>query len=368
MEVRKIPSQALSLSGSTKLEFNGANAKTAKFRMVARSNEPVDNPWYDFPIIHDFAGMKTTKKRLTIDYDHDKTIGYANHWSTADNQLTAEGVIHSYRDGDMAQEVIYWAKGDSEADPPVDPLEYEASITYSDAVVEKIPEGFSTVVNGKLFNGEIGVVREWSLRGIAVTPYGMDRFTKTEMHADKMADVKVFTMNAASSVKTISENKAPIEDITMSADTAAKTESVVESPVEDKKMETEDKPEVVETKDSPTVEVLQQQTELQTETQAPSQGELFLQKFGDSLGGKWFAQGKTLEQATQLFIGSLKAENAELKQRMQALRGAESPVSFSASDDDRKSNHPANVGELSHLTDTQKAFTNEFELPTTKTK
>jgi hypothetical protein len=384
MEVRKIPSQALSLSGAAELVSNGSKARTAKFKMVARSNAPVNNPWLG-PLIHDYLGMQTTKNRLTIDYDHDKVIGYANHWDTDTGELVASGVINSVIDGDVAQEVILRGRGDPANG--IDPQPYEASITYSDASVEMVPEGFSVTVNGKLFDGPIGVVREWSLRGIAVCPYGMDRYTSTEMNAGKTEDVKVFTMSAAPSVKSTPDKQTPNGDKTMSVETTpveteVKTEvvetvegkvaSVAEGekkPVEAAVASSETKEAVVEEPKAEVVETVEAK-EVPTETAPEPQtmGQRFLKDFGDVLGGKWFALGKTHEQATQLFVQHLSEENAELKQRLASLdRGAATaPVSFSESPDAPKTKCSADTAEYNHLTVVQKAFVGEFELPKAK--
>ena len=48
---------------------------------------------------------------------------------------------------------------------------------------------------------------------------------------------------------------------------------------------------------------------------ANATGQQFLDEFGQR-GGVWFAEGKTLTEARDLFIAELRAENAELRERL----------------------------------------------------
>ena len=162
MKTRKIPISACRmLAAVTGFGDNGAGAKTAPFRMVARSSEPVNPMWCECGIVHDMSGMKVNKNRLSIDYNHDEIIGYCNRWDTSTGELVANGVIHSVIDGDRAQEVILRGQGD-----PANGIETAAPtrrpITYSDPLIEEIPEGFTTTVNGRSFNGPLYVIREWA--------------------------------------------------------------------------------------------------------------------------------------------------------------------------------------------------------------
>jgi hypothetical protein len=73
-----------------------------------------------------------------------------------------------------------------------------------------------------------------------------------------------------------------------------------------------------------TPETVQQSSAPQTpatptgQTQAPASGQAFLDAFGDK-GGVWFAQGKTMDEARDLFIADLKADNAALKTQVADL-------------------------------------------------
>ncbi len=365
-KTKQVPAAAFRMTAEVELGNNGDNSTSAPIKIMARSGGPVVSPYFDYPIYHDFSSM-SHKPRILLDYRHDDDdpVGYLNHFDTSTNDLVVSGAITSIEPGDTADKVM---KRNRVGQP------LEASIDFrGPADFEELGVNQTARVNGRDIVGPALIVKRWMLRAVALCPHGMDPATYAQF-----SDSDTITVSFS---KYTPDQSTPNGDSQMSEETTpVEADAAVETAVDNDKTEVkvdetkpaegEEKPvEADETEgDAKPVEVVQQQTEVQGETQAPSQGELFLQKFGDSLGGKWFAQGKTLEQATQLFIDNLKAENAELKQRMQALRGAESPVSFSESPDARKTDHPANVGELSHLTDTQKAFTNEFELPTTKTK
>jgi hypothetical protein len=65
-------------------------------------------------------------------------------------------------------------------------------------------------------------------------------------------------------------------------------------------------------------------------------GQQFLDAFGDQ-GGIWFAQGKSFDDARQLYLSALNAEletlrkaNAELQTQLTASRGEAAPISFQA--------------------------------------
>lgn len=95
---------------------------------------------------------------------------------------------------------------------------------------------------------------------------------------------------------------------------------------------------------------------------AAGPGQAFLDAFGEK-GAVWFAQGKTFEQARDLFakeqakqLGELAeankqlaADKAELQKQLAAARGEQTPVSFSTADDDpqakRFKKHRNNLGD-----------------------
>ena len=68
----------------------------------------------------------------------------------------------------------------------------------------------------------------------------------------------------------------------------------------------------------------------------PKLGQKFLDAFGEK-GGVWYAEGKSFDEATALYVKELKSENdqlkanmGELQKQLTASRGEQSPVSFQA--------------------------------------
>lgn len=300
---KRVPASALHCSvGEFQLGEHGEQAKSAPFKMVARSGEAI-NHWYWGKIVHDLSGMQLHKQRLPIDYEHDgrEVIGYANRFDFASGDLEVSGALTPYKDSDRAAEIIYKA---SQGVP------YEASINFGggEIALEEIPEGFTTQVNGREFAGPGVIVRKWNLRGIAVCPYGADMNTSTNFsNESSFQEVTLMTTEETPAVET----EAPAVEV----ETAVET---VEAPVE---------PVAVET-NTPAAELSAKPT-----------GQQFLDRFGDQ-GGVWFAQGKTWAEACELnerklaeTIAAKDAEIAELKTKLSASAvagGADEPVNFQA--------------------------------------
>ena len=108
----KIPAKACTLVvGEFELGENGENARSAPFRMQARSGKAIEHPYWG-RIVHDLAGMKTHKSRLPIDYIHDskEIIGYLNHFDITSGDLVASGALVPFKDNDRATEIVHKLK------------------------------------------------------------------------------------------------------------------------------------------------------------------------------------------------------------------------------------------------------------------
>jgi hypothetical protein len=107
--------------------------------------------------------------------------------------------------------------------------------------------------------------------------------------------------------------------------------------------DTEQPPAAVETESTPgEAEAVEQNEDAAVASEAqplaePS-GQQFLDEFG-SLGGVWFAEGKTYDEARTLYTAHLKAQLELAEQQISALRptGELSPVAFCATEDARNS-------------------------------
>jgi hypothetical protein len=297
---RKVPAAALQFAVEPP-EIESASepkdgATRYAFSMEART-AGIANHAYWGRSIHDLGGMRVVGQSIPVDYCHDskEVIGFADRFDPSEGSLTLSGALVSLADTDRAAEI---ARKRAAGVP------YQASVMMArDGIVyEDVPEGASTMVNGQTVDGPLVVFRQWGLRGVAVLPYGSDPNTSIDFAAGDDGEVEV-------SVLTF---KAP----TM-------TDPVVTPPA---------KP-------------------AETATPAQKTGADYLSLFGD-LGGRWFAEGKSFDEAQQLFTADLKTrltakdqqlaakdeviagkdrELADLKQKFAAAAGGE-PVSFSTTE------------------------------------
>lgn len=205
---------------------NGENAKSAPVRLLARSSQPIEH-WYWGNVAHDLEGYNLNgKSRLPIDFDHDtgEAIGYLNKFEVTDEGLYASGAIVSTQDGDRASKVISQMHAG---------IPYEASINFGgDGIeVEQVPAGKSATVNGYELAGESMVVRKWPLRGVAVTLYGADGNTSTNLLADGgTVAAKVITQkqeegDMPDTEELSAEGSTPVEAVNEAAEVAQSNEA-----------------------------------------------------------------------------------------------------------------------------------------------
>lgn len=366
MKTKKIPSRALRFNAG--LEFikptsivgelaektltggGGQPPSPAPVKLVALSGEIVNHWWFG-PCIHDLAGMTTAAAKLPLDYCHDcdEVIGFSDAQDVSTGQLVMSGKLVPFTADDRASEVIY--KGSPDVGVP-----YQASIYFDpcSVVLEEVPTGMSTQVNGKELPGPLTVFRQWQLRGAAVCPYGMDSHTETQFAAKEQSEVeiKVKGEQAAEVAAETPAEVAPEVPAEVKPEEKPVTEQTVEEPKVDPVPETEEKPA------TPAVAP----TELSAEVPAPivppaPTGKEFLTAFG-AQGGVWFAEGKTFDEARTLFtkslqdqigeltgqlaakdkahadqIAALKKTNAEQAALLAANRGEQSPMTFTSAEE-----------------------------------
>lgn len=296
-ETREVPGDALRMSlGEFALGDNGEDAKTAPIRLVARAGKPIEH-WYFGNVVHDFAGMRH-KSRIPIDYVHSENdvIGYVNKFDATSGDLQLSGALVPFKESDRATEIIFKAKAG---------VPYEASIDFRDSMVmEELRPGQMAEVNGSPVEGPAVIIRQWTLRGVAVCPYGADPNTSSQLsNAEKIA-------------VSVKKNEQALSDETPVEGAAAVVEAPVETPVEEKPVET------------PTAEVAQQSNGI---------GKKFLDTFGQQ-GAVWYVEGKQFEECWALFakqqsdrLAELEAKNAELEKRLSgalAAGGESQPVDF----------------------------------------
>ena len=360
MPLKTVPAKACQFAADLQVRVNSDDSKTAPITLVARSGEAVCH-WYWGNVVHDLGGMTVAKPRVPLDYCHDddEVIGYANKFDTSTGDLVATGALIPYSPDpdDKATEIIYKAQQG---------VPYEASIFFDGPlVVEEVGENATTFVNGAQMSGPITVIRQWTLRGIAVCPYGNDPNTSAAMKFSRGGDVPA---------QVISQEKHE-----MSATAEAEVKALHEETPAVEAEATNDKPaEVVGKKETTTVDAETAGTQTEdpipaeeapppaepaeeqpapeaapVEATAMSDGMKFLNAFGDQ-GGVWFAQGKTFEEAQALHFAAvvtqrdrLAKENEELKMKLTASRGEKSPLSFSPDPLDQAKPPLKNTGNLS---------------------
>jgi hypothetical protein len=201
-------------------------------------------------------------------------------------------------------------------------------------VLEEVPQGMSVPVNGLQFAGPGVVARQWTLRGLAVCPYGQDKNTAVEFSAGQHpTEVTVrFTQTeqppaAEAAPAVVEPAKVPntaVEEATQAVDPAA--EAPATPP--DEKTDQEEQATASAEGQPPAAPVEA------AVLSASQDGPAFLAAFGDQ-GGVWFAQGKKFTECQVLFNQQIQAdrerltqENQQLRTQLSAIRGEREPVSF----------------------------------------
>ena len=241
IDLKAIPTSACRMaSGEVEIGSNGEGAKSAPVKIKARSGGAIDHPYWG-RIVHDFSGMRISKSKLPLDYNHEsgEILGYANHFDFSSGDLIATGAITPWQGTDRASEVIFKMR---------EGVPYEASIFFGgDGIkLEKVPNGKAVEVNGMEFAGPGVVVREWPLRGIAICPYGADENTQSMAFAEGKTVSAVEWQEPKqkeeimADMPVVEESKENVEVVTV--ETEGKAEVVVT--VETKPVEVEVEPEV----------------------------------------------------------------------------------------------------------------------------
>src|SRR5262245_19107381 len=282
-ETRQIPIAALKFAADLEMGDNGDGAKTIPIKVKARGAQAVDH-WYFGRMVHDLTGMSLSKPRLAIDYCHreDGVMGFANKFET-EGGLVASGALTPFEEKDRASEVIFKSQQG---------VPYEASIFFDPAelVLEEVPQGMSVPVNGLQFAGPGVVARQWTLRGLAVCPYGQDKNTAVEFSAGQHPTQ--VTVRYTQTEQPPAADAAPAAVDPAKADDSAKEEA--EQAVDPAAQELAKKPEEQETPAAKPADGQPAPTAAPAPAAAPGVnpvGPVFLAAFGDQ-GGVWFAQGK----------------------------------------------------------------------------
>lgn len=295
--------------------------------MLARSAEPVQH-WYWGAIYHDFGGM-TRRDSIPIDYCHDdaEIIGVGSSFEVGDDGLKIGGHLVHLQQGDRVDTITQL----SAAGVP-----FEASIDFrGEMILEEVPAGFVSAVNGRAIEGPALIVREWTLRGVAVCPHGMDPNTSSQFARDDTPialtlispPVLEGTMTKTTTTTGGKTAGTPAPALQQSE---AKPDAASAAPASP----TAAQQQVAAASDSPPAAA----PAADQEGGAKFRAELkkFTDKFGEKLGTQWFLENKTWAEACEAHAEELgrrlAAKEAEVQQLASKLKslhhGEEIPASL----------------------------------------
>lgn len=338
-----IPAEAcLCTVAELELGDNGENAKSAPVQLVARSGGSIEH-WFWGRVVHDMSGLHMHKSRLPIDFVHDpkEVIGYLNKFDTSSGDLVTSGALVPFKESDRATEIIH-KMGEG--------VPYEASINFGgDGIkLEEVPEGMTTEVNGRQFDGPGVIIREWPLRGVAICPYGADANTESSALAGNTAKsykATVFTSEPTKteeitmskeqveSVEVLAEEKAEAvelaevvekEELIAEADEGKELEEAVEVEEAEEKAEGEEPVEA----EAVEAEEAEAEEEAPKDEKAEELAELsreefckIVDRFGAEIAAQVVKDGGDYEDAVELAYECATAELAEVKEKLAASGG-----------------------------------------------
>lgn len=276
-------------------------------RVTVQARTPgVVNHWYWGRMVHDMSGCRH-KDKLPMDYRHDidGIIGYFDAITADNSGLSASGLIQSLDANDRANEIIRRGR---KGQP------YEASIYWDENnhVLEWLDEGWVAEVNGQQVEGPLVIAREWTLRGIAITPYGVDPTTNTQFSAERSVTVPV-RLNQAKDAMSKAPTSAPAGEQNPTKDSAPVTQLTGSQTQQPSQV-------------TPPIDA----------TRDAARGELsrYMQRFGTERGAEYFRDSVPYEQACEKEIEHLRASLATKDSELSAERaklaslslGEQSPV------------------------------------------
>lgn len=287
--------------------------------IVARTGGIAEHPYWG-KCVHDFDGMKPIDGTIPLDWVHtSEVVGFADKVEVRNGELIADGVLVAVASNptECARDIALKGRAG---------IPYQASIKMGDDFsTEIVPKNKSITVNGSQFTGPLTVFRKWSVRGIALCPYGSDSSTETLFSAARQSAATQFTTLNESETQQMPDEQTTTESTPTLEERMAALETALSS---------------LSTKYQQFADSMKPHESTSPETDCAT-GQQFLTEFGDR-GGVWFAQGKTLDEARSLFASELQtqlnaaneraaaAENAlaEATAKLQFNRGHQKPTKF----------------------------------------
>lgn len=307
----KAPAEAFRFATS-ELQFAAADKDKPGIhpvKMVARTGGVINHWWFG-PSVHDLAGMRIHKKSIPIDYVHGEEIGYIDQWSTESGDLVLSGaLVPTDQPNDLANKLIQRASGG---------VPYEASIDWQDDyTAEDLPRGKQAEVNGRTIDGPATIFRQWSLRGVAICPYGADKNTvsKFSKRQTKEGDMPTKDVKQDAATKLSDAEAGAGTDVKEQAQANAAGNGTREA--------------------TATASTTASEAPAETVPGGRKECQRFVQAFGATDGANWYVQGLSFEEANAKFTQKLREENESMKQKMAAFAaaaGEAEPVSPSGGD------------------------------------
>lgn len=322
---QEAPAQAFRLEAVQFKAGKAAEDGKTPCSIFARTAGGVEH-WYWGMVYHDFSGM-SHKDVITIDFLHDDatTIGAADTFRVTPEGLTVEGFLLTVVPGDRTDLLVKQSAAG---------IPFEASIDFrGDCLIEEIREGFTSQCNGQQVQGPALIIREWSLRSVAICPHGVDPNSRAQFSQDPDDSVAVRIFTEDPMTKTTLTGGKPGKPETQQLQAGDKSAQTGETKTTVSAAEGQQAaPSTEGTAAAPTAGA-----EPDQRGQFTQELKRYTDKFGAEQGTKWFTEGKSWEQSLeaqnellQKQIAAGQASETKLKERLQSLSaGEESPAKLS---------------------------------------
>jgi hypothetical protein len=409
---QSVPKKALQFDSPLQFASEGGDDPSlVPISMLGRSAKPIYH-WYWGNVIHDMSGFSTEHPKVAIDYRHDddEPIGYLDQFTADNNGLNVSGKLVSLNPTDPDDRVSQLKKLSAAGVP------FQASIFFETSKIENVQPGASAEVNGYSIDGPAIIIRQWSLRGMAVCLYGADGRTHSKFSDDSSeVSIPCFLTEPTMTKKTLSNKAAAAAAAKKLAKTPSKSgklppagaskfagknkqaddkEDDEELADEDDEMEDDEEVDADDAEDTDSEdsesEDENEQSDDDTEGKAKkhsaksgkssksaSRNELkkYIEAFGHKNGAEWFAEGLDYTSAMgkhckelSAALSAKDAEIAELNKKLKAVnRGEKEPLKFSEDKDagkDGKGTSTKTPDEFAHLGNGVGKFAASLKLPT----
>ena len=331
MEQQNVPEKAFTLATSdieiTESADESSAATLYDVRLLARSSGSIEHWYWGNQTIHDMDGMRVAEK-IPIDFNHDvgEVIGYLDSFQVEKEGLVARGKLVSFSDDDRAAEVAKKSRAG---------IPWQASINFGgDGIsVERISTEGEFTVNNRNFTGDATVIRQWPLRGVAVTPYGADENTDSIVLTNQGERVINLKETNMSDDQNTNEELQEVAQSELETVDELETDAAEEAQADEQQVD-----EVCESDDATEQDIEAAEPALEAAALSADDGRRYIELFGE-IGAVWFIDGKSIAECYALSLAEMTELVAELTDENEKLRQAvtadaeSKPLAFSAAED-----------------------------------